>query len=44
MPLPIAGSVSWLEVPNYPKYHWARLNEERVVVDENNNVVAIYTN
>lgn len=40
---PIAGSVTFLEVPNYPKYHWAYLNNERVVVDDNHNVVAIYT-
>ena len=41
---PVAGTVTWMEVPNYPKYHWARLNDERVVVDDNHNVVAIYTN
>jgi outer membrane lipoprotein SlyB len=41
---PVAGTVTWMEVPNYPKYHWARLNDERVVVDDNNRVVAIYTN
>jgi hypothetical protein len=40
---PVAGSVTWLEVPSYPKYHWANLNNERVVVDDNHNVVAIYT-
>jgi hypothetical protein len=40
---PIEGSVTWLEVPNYPKYHWAHLNNERVVVDDNHNVVAVYT-
>lgn len=41
---PIEGSVTFQEVPNYPKYHWAYLNNERVVVDDNHNVVAIYTN
>jgi hypothetical protein len=40
---PINGSVTLLEVPNYPKYHWAYLNNERVVVDDNHNVVAVYT-
>lgn len=37
-------AITWLEVPKYPKYHWAYLNDERVVVDENHNVVAVYTN
>ena len=41
---PIDGSVAWLDVPRYPKYHWAYLNGERVVVDDDHNVVAIYTN
>jgi hypothetical protein len=40
---PISGSVTFQEVPNYPKYHWAHLNNERVVVDDNHNVVAVYT-
>jgi hypothetical protein len=40
---PITGSVTYMEVPNYPKYHWAHLNNERVVVDDNHNVVAVYT-
>ena len=40
---PIEGSVTWQDVPNYPKYHWAHLNNERVVVDDNHNVVAVYT-
>src|SRR6185437_3270302 len=40
---PIEGSVSFQDVPNYPKYHWAHLNHERVVVDDNHNVVAVYT-
>jgi hypothetical protein len=37
-------TITWLEVPKYPKYHWAYLNSERVVVDDNHNVVAVYTN
>jgi uncharacterized membrane protein len=41
---PVAGSVAWRDVPGQPRYHWARLNDERVVVDDNHNVVAIYTN
>jgi hypothetical protein len=41
---PIDGDVSWREVPGQPKYHWARLNDERVVVDDRHSVVAIYTN
>ncbi|MGZ6012379.1 MAG: DUF1236 domain-containing protein [Caulobacteraceae bacterium] len=41
---PIEGSVTWLEVPSYPKYHWAYLNSQRVVVDDNHNVVAVYAN
>lgn len=41
---PVEGSVSWMDVPNYPKYHWAALNNERVVVDDDHKVVAIYTN
>jgi hypothetical protein len=39
----IDGQVVWQEVPKYPKYHWAYLNDERVVVDDNHNVVAVYT-
>lgn len=41
---PVGGTVAWMDVPKYPKYHWARLNDERVVVDDNHKVVAIYTN
>lgn len=40
---PINGSVTFQDVPNYPKYHWAHLNNERVVVDDSHNVVAVYT-
>ncbi len=42
---PIAGEVTWLDVPSYPKYRWAYLNGERVVIDtDTHNVVAIYAN
>jgi hypothetical protein len=40
---PIAGEVTWLEVPRYPKYRWAMLNGQRVVVDaDTRTVVAVY--
>jgi hypothetical protein len=40
---PVAGEVTWLEVPDYPKYRWAYLDGRRVVVDaETHNVVAVY--
>jgi hypothetical protein len=40
---PITGEVTWLEVPRYPKYRWAYLNGERVVVDsDTHNVIAVY--
>ncbi len=40
---PVSGDVTWLEVPNYPKYRWAYLGSQRVVIDtDTNNVVAIY--
>jgi hypothetical protein len=29
-------------VPSYPKYHWAYLNGQRVVVDNQHTVVAVY--
>ena len=40
----VDGTVVWMEVPKYPKYLWARLNHERVGVDDNHDVVAVYTN
>jgi len=40
----VDGDVTWRDVQGYPKYHWARLNQQRVVVDDNHNVVAIYDN
>ena len=38
------GGIAWQDVPDHPRYHWARLNDERVVVDDRHTVVAIYTN
>ena len=38
----VDGDQVWREVPSYPKYHWAYLNGERVVVDANHTVVAVY--
>jgi uncharacterized protein YcfJ len=35
--------VTWLDVPDYPKYRWAYLGDHRVVIDaETHNVVAVY--
>jgi len=40
---PIDGDVTWREIPDYPKYHWAYLDGHRVVVDsKTNNVVEVY--
>lgn len=39
----VDGDVIWQEVPNYPKYSWAHLNGQRVVIDnDSHKVVAIY--
>ncbi len=39
----VDGEVVWQRVPDYPKYSWARLNGERVVVDnDTHKVVAVY--
>jgi len=39
----IDGEVTWRDVPNYPRYHWAYLDGRRVVVDtKTNNVVEVY--
>lgn len=38
------GNVAWRDVPGHPGYHWARLNDERVVVDDRRRVAAIYIN
>ena len=41
----IDGDVVYRDVPAYPKYRWAYLNGERVVIDnDTHHVVAIYTN
>ena len=39
----IDGDVTWREIPDYPRYHWAYLDGHRVVVDsKTNNVVEVY--
>ena len=39
----IDGDVVWSAVPNEPKYGWAHLGDNRVVIDRSNHkVVAIY--
>ena len=39
----IDGQVAWQDVPNYPKYSWAHLNGQRVVIDnDTHRVVAVY--
>jgi hypothetical protein len=39
----IDGDVTWRTVPDYPKYSWAYLNGQRVVIDnDNHKVVAVY--
>ena len=37
------GDIAWRDVPDNPRYHWAHLNDERVVIDDNHTVVAVYT-
>jgi hypothetical protein len=40
---PIEGEIAWLDVPRYPKYRWAYLNGQRVVIEtDSHNVVAVY--
>jgi uncharacterized protein YcfJ len=40
---PVEGDVTWLDVPQYPKYRWAYLDGHRVVVDaQTHDVVAVY--
>jgi hypothetical protein len=40
---PVTGEISWLDVPEYPKFRWAYVNGQRVVIDtDTNTVVAIY--
>jgi hypothetical protein len=37
------GDVIWQDVPDYPKYRWAYLNGQRVVIDnDSHKVVAVY--
>ena len=39
----IDGDVTWLDIPNEPKYSWAYLGDKRVVIDRSNHhVVAVY--
>lgn len=40
---PVSGGVL-RDAPDHPKYHWAHLEDERVVVDDHHHVVAVYTN
>ena len=40
---PIEGDVAWRNVPDYPKYSWANLNDKRVVIDnDTHQVVDVY--
>ena len=40
---PINGTVTWLDVPDSPKFRWAYIDGQRVVVDtDTNTVVAVY--
>jgi outer membrane lipoprotein SlyB len=39
----VDGEVVWQNVPDYPKYRWAHLNGQRVVIDnDTHKVVAVY--
>ena len=39
----VDGDVVWMNVPSHPKYSWAYLNGQRIVVDtDTHRVVAIY--
>lgn len=39
----VDGDVVWRAVPSYPKYSWAHLNGQRVVIDnDSHRVVAVY--
>jgi hypothetical protein len=39
----VDGEVVWQTVPDYPKYRWAHLNGQRVVIDnDTHKVVAVY--
>jgi hypothetical protein len=40
---PIDAPVTWMDIPDYPKYRWAYLDGHRVVVDsDSHKVVAVY--
>lgn len=40
---PLQSSVTWLDIPNQPKYRWAHVDGRRVVVDAaSGKVVAVY--
>ena len=39
---PLAGQVTYYEIPKYSTYRWAYLNGQRVVVDSRGYVVAVY--
>lgn len=41
---PVSGGGVLRDAPDHPKYHWAHLEDERVVVDDHHHVVAVYTN
>ena len=39
----ISGDIAWQDVPSYPKYSWAHLNGQRVVIDnDTHKVVGVY--
>jgi hypothetical protein len=39
----IDRQVTWMDIPDQPKYRWAYLGDKRVVIDtETNTVVAVY--
>ena len=39
----VDADIPWRTVPDYPKYSWARLNGERVVIDnDTHKIVAVY--
>ncbi len=39
----VDGDIAWRNVPDYPKYRWAYLNGQRVVIDnDTHKVAAIY--
>ena len=39
----VDGDVTWRDIPDYPRYHWAYLDGHRVVIDsQTHNVVEVY--